>query len=177
MSDHAANREARAYLALQGASGPAGDVGDWRDDLAALFRSNDPLSPEIREALAKAFEGNLHGFRLELISTSGEKKRRQDAYRGLLIRRRWHEIGEWIENQIEDGTPVHEAIEAASRLPGTGDYKTCERARTYARRVRSWRAAVQQASSIYEFLGPSVDDLFHRNDAAGLPLDRRPPPT
>lgn len=178
MGDNQFERELRAYLALQGASGAAGAAADWRNDLVAALRSVEPLSAEFREALAKAFEGDLHGYRLELIGKGRAKKARQDHVNKVMVRRHRLEFGEWIDGQIAAGVPAHLAIESASKLPGGLGQKSCEIALAYARRMRAWRSSLAPYS--YPGLAgndAALDELFHSRDAAGAPLDGDPNPS
>jgi len=172
--------ELRAYLALQGVSGAAGKVGDWRNDVAAALRSNSPLSPEFREALATAIEGDLNGlglgFRLELVANHGEKKRRQDRYGGMIVRGEWMSIGQWMADKIASGSSRADAIASASDTFAASREK-CDAALVYFTRVTRWLTTIRHGDSE---LGKVMDDkslisLFHSNDAAGRPMDRLPP--
>ena len=170
-----AELERRAYLALQAGARSEGAAENWRTDLARLMRSADPLGPEIREALALAFEGDFHGFRLDLHAPKGERKRRHDAFNGLHVRRQRIEIGRWILRAIEDGMGNEAAIRAASELPRTGwpAFKGCEGALTYTKRLDNWRASLAPDSALAA-LGDALEDFFHMRDSEGQPLDRPP---
>jgi hypothetical protein len=172
--------EVRAYLALQGASGAAGKAGDWRNDVAAALRSNARLSPEFREALASAIDGDLNGlglgFRLELVADHGEKKRRQDRFGGKLVRREWMSIGKWMADKIASGSSRANAITSASDAFAASREK-CDAALVYFTRATRWLATVRDGDSE---LGKALDDesliwFFHSRDAAGMPMDRQPP--
>lgn len=172
MGNDAQERELRAYLALQGVSGAAGSLGDWRNDIVAALRSDAPLSAEFREALAKAIDGGLYGFRLELVADKGEKKRRQDWFVGTLVRREWMSIGQWMADQISAGSSRANAIDGAADKFHASREK-CDGALVYFHRAIQWLATVRDGDSE---LGKVMDDeglvaLFHHNDAAGKPLD------
>ena len=173
-------REVRAYLALQGASGAAGKIGDWRNDLTAVLRSSAPLSSEFREALASAIDGDLNGlglgFRLELVANNGEKKRRQDQFSGVLTRSEWMGIGQSMADQIASGSSRANAIASASNTFAASREK-CDAALVYFTRVTRWLATIPNGD---RELGTVLSDeslihLFHGNDAAGRPMDRQPP--
>lgn len=172
--------ELRAYLALQGASGSAGKAGDWRNDVAAALRSDAPLSSEFREALASAIDGDLNGlqlgFRLKLIANNGEKKSRQDQFGGVIVRREWMGVGQWMADKIASGSSRAVAITSASDAFAASREK-CDAALVYFTRATRWLATIRNGHSE---LGKVMDDdgltiLFHANDAAGRPMDRQPP--
>jgi hypothetical protein len=169
--------ELRAYLALQGASGAAGKAGDWRNDVAEALRSNAPLSPEFREALASAIDGDLSGlrlgFRLELAANHGKKKRLQDQFGGVIVRRDWMSIGQWIADKITSGSSRTDAVTSASDTFAASREK-CDSAFVYFTRTTRWLATIRMGDSE---LASVMDDenlmsLFHVNDAAGKPMDR-----
>jgi hypothetical protein len=158
---------------MQGAAGAAGRLGDWRADLANVLRSDEPLSPEFREALAKAIEGNLHGFQLVLTAGGSLKKARQDHFDGVLVRLRWMEIGKWMRDRITAGATRNSAKEAAATEFGASSQK-CDAALVYFDRVEAWLKSATQ-SDLGAMMGEtSLLALFHSRDASGWPLDRPP---
>lgn len=168
--------ERRAYLALQGARGSAGKVGDWRNDVAAVLRSASPLSQEFREALASAVDGDLNflgeGFRLDLVAPGSLKKQRQDLYGGVIARQEWMEIGRWMQDCIDGGLTRARAIEsAADRFPISE--KKSDAALSYFHRVLAWTRSLRESgNALCELMDDeALFSLFHQNHASGKPLD------
>ena len=170
MDKDQSNREIRAYFALQGASGAAGNRGDWRNDVSAALRSNAPLSSEFREALAKAIDGDLLGFRLELVADHGEKKRRQDIFGGVLVRREYMEIGQWMNEQIALGSTRAKAKRDAAVQFGASPEK-CDKALIYYSKAMAWanKAKGSEVWVSFENMGVCPEDallsIFHQKDA------------
>lgn len=171
MSEEQAELELRAYLALQGASGAAGKPGDWRIDVAAALRSSDPLSTEFRDMLASFVDGGR--FRLELVADNGEKKRRQDWFGGVIVRREWMEIGEWMDNAIVSGYSRANAISAAADKFAASREK-CDGALVYYKRATSWvDIAINKGDDLAKLMSrEQFLSLFHDRDARGRALDR-----
>lgn len=188
MDKEQADLELRAYLALQGAAGSAGSEGDWRDDVTAALRSSAPLSSEFREALASAIDGRMskleYSFRLELKANSGEKKRRQDQFAGILSRRKWMEIGQWVREKIVAGSTRTKALDdARDHRKFASSRETCDAALIYYDRVMAWVGRLEQGEAWrgftwagFEKIGLCPEDalvsLFHANDSAGRPPDK-----
>lgn len=166
MDVDAEEREVRAYLALQGAS------EDWRSDIVAVLRSDAPISRLFRDKLAQAIDGDLFGFRLELVAGNGEKKRRRDFYVGAKRRRAWQAAGEWMlaREAASDAAAIRDA--ATNYSPAMGE-KALEKALTYTRRLKRWRASLQPGDYRMVMGDDALDELFHQADAAGRPVDRR----
>lgn len=118
----------RAYLALSGAS------LDWRTDLAALLRSDLPLSRLLRDRLANLIDEGDDGRRLEL---TGHKPNRH-RFAGVASRYEWMEIGRWVDNRrrLHPDDP-QSAVEAASHHFTLGEKKV-EAAVSYYNKTSSW---------------------------------------
>ncbi len=170
MDKDQSNRELRAYLALQGASGAAGNKGDWRNDVSAALRSNAPLSSEFREVLAKAIDGDLLGFRLELVADHGEKKRRQDIFGGVIVRCEYMVIGQWMNEQIALGSTRAKAKTDAAEQFGASPEK-CDKALIYHSKAMAWvnKARGGEVWVGFENIGVWPEDallsIFHQKDA------------
>jgi hypothetical protein len=140
--------ELRAYFAMQGASGAAGNKGDWRNDVTAALRSDAPLSTFFREALASAIDGDMSNFklgiRLELHADNGKKKCNQDYFSGKIIRREWMEIGDWMASKIENGSTRANAIIDAAKSFSSSKEK-CDKALIYRNRVYNWLSKVKDS--------------------------------
>lgn len=171
--------EVRAYAALQGWSGGAGTAYDWRDHVVAALRSGEPLSESFREVLAEAFDGDLFGFRLELVADGGQKKRAQDLYSGVRAREKWMEIGDWIRERTDAGLKRGDAIQEASQKFAASSEK-CNAALIYHDRATRYVAAeLARRTPLKGWVeGEEVDmngslllTVFHRRDASGNPLD------
>lgn len=177
--------ELRAYLALQGASGTAGSKGDWRNDVTAALRSNAPLSPHFREALATAIDGDLSGFglgfRLELVADNGEKKRRQDVYGGAIVRREYMKVGGWMREQISLGSTRAKAVTDSGEYFGASPDK-CDKALIYYDKAMAWVKKMEAGETWngfswtgFEKIGVCPTDallsIYHWNAANGHPPD------
>jgi hypothetical protein len=166
--------EHRAYFAMQGASGAAGNKGDWRNDVTAALRSDAPLSTFFREALASAIDGDMSNFklgiRLELHADNGKKKRNQDHFSGTIIRREWMEIGDWMASEIEKGSTRATAIIDAAKSFSSSKEK-CDKALIYRDRVYNWLSTVEGDCRWkgFEKMGVCPEfymiELYHSRDA------------
>lgn len=113
-----------AMKALCGASDAPGA------DIAALLRSEHPIEPEVREALARALEG-IAPIRLEVVGLSyGKESRRRQGLSVNLQRGR---------NAIEqmDALGYDGAIDATAREAGVSN-KTIVANVAFARKVDAW---------------------------------------
>jgi hypothetical protein len=166
--------ELRAYLAMQGASGAAGNKGDWRKDVTAALRSDAPLSTFFREALASAIDGDMSNFglgiRLELHANNGQKKRNQDYFSGVLTRRDWMQIGDWMASEIEKGSTRANAIINAATFFSSSKEK-CDKALVYRDCVYKWLGTVEgdRRWKSFEKMGvcpeTNMIELYHSSDA------------
>lgn len=141
----------RAYLALSGAS------IDWRSDLAAVMRSDAPLSRMLRTALADAFENeSQQGPRLDL----NNHKPNRDKFAGVVSRHEWMEIGKWIEARREQSPQGGDVVGEAAAHFGVG-VKKAEKALTYYNKARFWVDAAMRSDAGQTIGREVVESLYH----------------
>jgi hypothetical protein len=122
-----ANEE--AFLALSGARSDVGGI------LARLLRSDTPLDPLLRAALADALEGKRPAGCPHLAVTN--IGRGHEAPAGVARFRRDVELAEYTEKQIAEGAKRQDAEREAAAHYGVGE-DLCHKAVTGYRKMRRW---------------------------------------
>ncbi len=140
----------------------------WDQALIDLLRSDEPIHPWVRKALADAIQGkNTSGVRLKM---TGIKEMRSAAA-AVETRLLWVRIGEWIEKEIQGGKTRASAIEAASIRFPRGD-KSCDQALDYYRRYRRWRESLGANHPFWGLSEGSIQRKFHILEHYGTPPDK-----
>ncbi|MEP0192038.1 MAG: hypothetical protein ABJP70_00220 [Erythrobacter sp.] len=133
---------------------------DWRRDLVALLRSDDPIHPVVREVMAQAVEGEtIDGTRL-VLSGGGANA---DLRKGLEKRKRDLKVGAYMEALIAEGSTRETATEAASETFCVS-FETCRAALTYSRNCEAWVEHSFNGQSKQLLDRASLRSLFHHND-------------
>ena len=136
-------------------------------DLCALLRSEQPIHPRVRQAIADALEGNgPFGARLEM--HDHEELRRQAE--GYAVRLRNMEIGRFVECE-RARVPGHGSRKRALKAAAgkfAGSYETCDKAYQYFGRVRRWVEGVQVPGTYYcDWAICDLEERFHGSDVDG----------
>lgn len=113
-------------------------------DIAALLRSEHPIEPEVREALARALEG-IAPIRLEVVGLSYGKEARRRHGLSINLQRGRSAI------QLMAALGYNGAIDATAREAGVSN-KTIVANVAFARKVDAWiDAALAADKSLSEF--------------------------
>ena len=153
-------------------------TGGLRESLIALLRSPHEIAPYIRHALADALErgassetsleSGLHSWKLQIVGLGTGKGRQNNQGEGVRTRRKWGEVGEFLERTIHlDGKrgKRKRAIAAAKQQFNVGD-EYVEKAYKYFGDREKWVVEVSRIQAT-EFL-----DEKHRQLAfEGLRLE------
>jgi len=131
MSDADKTRaEGLNYRALNGllgraARGPSGVVLE----VIGLLRSDLPIVPEVREALAAALERGLYGYRTEQLNEEGwpmpwleigGMARNGRVGEAISVRRKWFDAAEELERRRAAGERGYSVLEAVGALHQLG---------------------------------------------------------
>ena len=150
----------RAFMALLGFS------TDWKADLVPLLRSDEPISPFLRDMIADAIEGR--GFTGVTLQLHGQQ-RLANWMDGVKERRRWMEIGRWVADEIaRSGVNRLEAFGRAADIFPESD-SNCKRHYYYFGQCTRWMEQARLDGQQYAAMDDEqLASIFHFAKAAKL---------
>lgn len=138
-SDEARALDTAALAALWGFS------ADWQADLVSLLRSNVPISPAVREALADAIQGTSpFGATLKLDGHGALARRMED----LEARREWFIAAPFVAYFLDsEGKTESGFMEASETLQKSESY--CRNSYYYHKNANDWIDSVRGKGRFY----------------------------
>jgi hypothetical protein len=151
----------KALMALIGLS------PNWRQDLAALLDSDEPIGLAVRHELASIVRGeSTVTLKLEGHETSARRMA------GLAARQRWYSVGEKVSQRIPLHRNVQEAFIAASLELGEDD-TSCRKCYYYFRHCIDWVKKAAKPGSYYSKMSQAgLVTLWH---IASIDQDKKRP--
>lgn len=141
----------RAFGALMGFS------SNGKADLAALLRSDAPISPAVRDELAGAIEGgNSAGIAMDLRDHDPQKRRIE----GLLVRRQWREDGLKVAPFVKLAG-VERGFAMAAEKFGSGE-DNWRKLYYYSKSCDEWVCSARSQGGTYAIMTETkLQDIWH----------------
>lgn len=146
-------------------------TGGLRESLIALLRSPYRIEPFIREALADALErgasaetpeeSGLHSWKLQLVGLGAGKGTQNNQGEQVRARRRWANMGQFMQNEIASNGAKHgareKAIYATTKKYNNISRQLAEKSLRYFQERECW------VENINRILNTSFIDDIHRH--------------
>lgn len=146
-------------------------TGGLRESLIALLRSPYNIEPFIRDALADALErgasaetleeSGLHSWKLQLVGLGAGKGTQNNQGEQVRARRRWGNIGQFMQNEIASNGAKHgareKAICAAIEKYNNISRQLAEKSLKYFQERQCW------VENVNRILNTSFIDDIHRH--------------